>query len=73
MKKILLIACALVSFAMLHAQPKVYMTKEISPESLVRIYKALGVPAQTPWHSTKLALTLCSIIRGNLAMTRNHS
>lgn len=27
------------------AQPKVYMTKEISPEALVRIYKALGVPA----------------------------
>lgn len=36
---------AAVSIMSLHAQPKVYMTKEISPESLVRIYKALGVPA----------------------------
>ena len=27
------------------AQPKVYLTREISPESLVRIYKALGVEA----------------------------
>ncbi|MDO4972462.1 MAG: DUF362 domain-containing protein [Bacteroidales bacterium] len=27
------------------AQPKVYMTKEISPEALVRIYKALGKKA----------------------------
>jgi len=27
----------------LHAQPKVYYTKEITPKSLVRIYKALGV------------------------------
>jgi len=27
------------------AQSKVYMTKEISPEALVRIYEALGVPA----------------------------
>lgn len=27
------------------AQSKVYFTKEISPESLVKIYKALGVPA----------------------------
>ena len=27
------------------AQSKVYMTREISPEALVRIYKALGRPA----------------------------
>ena len=27
----------------LSAQPKVFMTKEITPESLVRVYKALGV------------------------------
>ena len=27
------------------AQSKVYMTKEISPEALVKIYKALGRPA----------------------------
>lgn len=45
MRKILVMALALMSFTMLHAQSKVYMTKEISPEALVRIYKALGVPA----------------------------
>ncbi len=45
MKKLLVIAVALLSTMMLHAQSKVYMTKEISPEALVRIYKALGVPA----------------------------
>ena len=46
MKKLFIIAMmAAVSIMSLHAQPKVYMTKEISPESLVRIYKALGVPA----------------------------
>jgi len=28
------------------AQPKVYFTKEITPESLVKIYKALGVKAE---------------------------
>jgi len=45
MKKLLVIAVALMSTMMLHAQSKVYMTKDISPEALVRIYKALGVPA----------------------------
>lgn len=46
MKKLFIIAMmAAASIMSLHAQPKVYMTKEISPESLVRIYKALGVPA----------------------------
>lgn len=45
MRKFLVMALALMSFTMLHAQSKVYMTKEISPEALVRIYKALGVPA----------------------------
>lgn len=45
MKKLLFMAWALVCVVMLHAQSKVYMTKEISPESLVRIYKSLGVPA----------------------------
>ena len=44
-KKLLVIAVVLMSTMMLHAQSKVYMTKEISPEALVRIYKALGVPA----------------------------
>lgn len=36
---------AFVWCAALRAQPKVYMTREISPESLVRVYKALGVEA----------------------------
>ena len=45
MKKILLSVCALAVALMVTAQPKVYFTKEISPESLVRIYKALGVEA----------------------------
>ena len=45
MKKLLFMAMTLLTSASLMAQPKVYMTKEISPESLVRIYKALGVKA----------------------------
>ena len=32
--------------ATVFGQSKVYMTKEITPESLVKIYKALGVEAQ---------------------------
>ncbi|MBR1755412.1 MAG: DUF362 domain-containing protein [Bacteroidaceae bacterium] len=43
MKKYLFIACALMASLMASAQSKVYFTKEITPESLVRIYKALGV------------------------------
>ena len=43
MKKNLLIVCALLASMMASAQSKVYFTKEITPESLVRIYKALGV------------------------------
>jgi len=35
----LLMACSMMSFA----QSKVYVTREITPESLVRIYEALGV------------------------------
>ncbi len=45
MKKILIVAMTMVGALALHAQSVVYMTKEISPEALVRIYKALGVPA----------------------------
>lgn len=46
MKKLLMIAILSVAGMLgAAAQPKVYMTKEISPESLVRIYKALGVAA----------------------------
>lgn len=45
MKKLMVLLMALISTMVLHAQSKVYMTKEISPAALVRIYKALGVPA----------------------------
>ncbi len=45
MKKLIMICSALMLLLTASAQPKVYMTREISPESLVRIYKALGVPA----------------------------
>lgn len=45
MKKLLMICGAMMLFLTASAQPKVYMTREISAESLVRIYKALGVPA----------------------------
>ena len=41
--KILLSAVLMLATATMLAQPKVYFTKEISPESLVKIYKALGV------------------------------
>jgi len=45
MKKNFFIVCALMASLMASAQSKVYFTKEITPESLVRIYKALGVEA----------------------------
>lgn len=46
MKKSIVIAVlVLVGIMPVQAQPKVYMTKEISPESLVRVYKALGIEA----------------------------
>lgn len=46
MKKTILLILVAVSCCMAAmAQPKVYMTKEISPEALVRIYKALGKKA----------------------------
>ena len=45
-KSIVLVAMMLVASAAAFAQSKVYLTREISPESLVRIYKALGVPAK---------------------------
>ncbi len=47
MKKIISMALTLgISSMHLMAQPNVYMTREISPESLVRIYEALGVKAE---------------------------
>ena len=45
MKKIIMIAVAMMMTMKACAQPKVYFTKEITPESLVKIYKALGVEA----------------------------
>ena len=47
MKKTLtIVALMLVASAAAFAQSKVYLTREISPESLVKIYKALGVEAK---------------------------
>ena len=44
MKKIVLAVCAALTTITMTAQsPKVYFTKEITPESLVKIYEALGV------------------------------
>ncbi len=45
MKRILLAFCVGLAVISASAQSKVYMTREISPESLVKIYKALGRPA----------------------------
>lgn len=45
MKKTILVACALLTTLLVSAQSKVYLTREISPEALVKIYKALGRPA----------------------------
>lgn len=42
----LTIICMLIATTLLAQQPKVYMTKDISPEGLVRIYEALGVKAK---------------------------
>ena len=47
MKKTWIItACMLAASAVALAQSKVYLTREITPESLVKIYKSLGVPAK---------------------------
>ena len=46
MKRIIItFAVALAMSVTAIAQPKVFFTKEITPESLVRIYHALGVEA----------------------------
>ena len=45
MKKFFIGVIALMCTPLLYAQSEVYMTKEISPEALVRIYEALGVKA----------------------------
>ncbi len=44
-KSIILIMAVAMAFAA-QAQSKVYFTRDITPEALVNIYKALGVPAQ---------------------------
>lgn len=46
MKKFLLTLVIVLSCTTAFAQSKVYLTREISPEALVKIYKALGVPAK---------------------------
>lgn len=40
------VLCALMSIGSAWAQPKVYLTRDISPEALVKIYEALGVEAK---------------------------
>ena len=45
-KGIMIAAMMLVASAAALAQSTVYLTRDISPESLVKIYKALGVPAK---------------------------
>ena len=44
--RIIIAAMMLMMTAVAFGQSKVYMTKEITPESLVKIYKALGVEAK---------------------------
>ena len=46
MKRLILYAAALMVGVCASAQPKVYFTRDISPESLVKLYKALGVKAE---------------------------
>ena len=46
MKRLLFVCICLMLAMTGKAQSKVYFTKEITPESLVKIYKALGVEAQ---------------------------
>ncbi len=46
MKKLIIFVVGLLSSLSICAQSKVYFTKEISPEALVRIYKALGREAK---------------------------
>lgn len=43
--KIILLLAALVAATGAEAKSKVYMTREITPEALVKVYKALGRPA----------------------------
>ena len=55
MRKLFIAAFACLSVLTALAQSTVYMTREISPESLVRIYKALGRPAD--WHRVAVKIS----------------
>ena len=46
MKKILLSLALIAAALTVQAQSKVYLTREITPQALVKIYKALGIPAK---------------------------
>ena len=71
---ILAAAMLMVSAAVMAQQAsKVYLTREISPESLVKIYKALGVEAKgrvavkmSTGESIGLALIMAGVIVINL-------
>lgn len=55
MKQVVLAAAAIVTGLCAFGQSKVYMTKDISPESLVKIYKALGRPADNHRVAVKIS------------------
>ena len=56
MKKIVLVICAVLAVTTLSAQSStVYFTKDITPESLVKIYEAMGV---TPKESQRVAVKI---------------
>ncbi len=61
MKKIFLLIVAALGFIDISAQSTVYMTREISPEALVRIYKALGRPAD----GHRVAVKISTVESGN--------
>ena len=59
MKKIILAVCAALTTITITAQnPKVYFTNDISPESLVKIYEALGV---APKEGQRVAVKISTV------------
>lgn len=46
MKRLFVIACSVLMALTVSAQSKVYLTRQITPQALVKIYKALGVKAK---------------------------
>ena len=46
MKKLIKLSFIALMGIQVHAQPKVYVTRHISPEGLMAVYKALGVKAK---------------------------